>query len=272
MIEVNLAESLRLQQKSEEALRVVRAALARTPQAFELHSELGAVLVDLGRIEESLQAYRDALAIAPNDTDSNFSLGSALVALGRRDEAIPYLKRSLTLQPTYPKTLILLGHLALDAGRLDEARRYWQPLYDSHPEQPMARHLLALYHLRAGIAASARNDLASAEQNYRAGLAIDPDDAEIQASLGVLCLTQGRPADALAPLEAYHRLKPKDAQSSLFLGQVYAQLGRMAEARRILSEGEEVAKQSGNRVTAGHCREILDHLPPTDFPVATPRE
>jgi len=272
MLAVNLAESLRLQQHSEDALRVVREALADAPFAYELHSELGAVLVDLRRIEESVQAYREAVALAPDDADSNFSLGSNLLALGQREEAIRYLKRSLTLQPTYPKALILLGHLALDAGQLEEARRYWQPLYDSHPEQPTARHVLALYHLRAGEAAGAKKDFASAEQHYREGLVIDPDHAEIEASLGVLCLMQGRPADALIPFEAYHRLRPKDAQSSLFLGQVYAQLGRVAEARKILAEGEELAERSGNHVTAGHCREILEHLPPADSPVANGRE
>ncbi len=262
MLSVNLAESLRLQQKSEEALHVVRAALERMPGAYELHGELGAVLVDLGRIEESVKAYRDALALAPNDTDSNFSLGSGLLALGHREEAIGYLKRSLILQPTYPKALILLGHLAFDAGQLEEARRYWQPLYDSHPEQPQARHLLALYHLRAGDAAAARKDTAAAEQHYREGLDLDPDSAEIHANLGVLYLLQGRPADALAPFEAFHRLRPQDPQSSLFLGQLYAQLGRFTDARRILAEGADLAERAGNHVTAGHCREILEHLPP----------
>jgi len=272
MLAVNLAESLRMQHRLDEAVRVVRESLTRSPSSYELHGELGTLLMDTGQLEESVQASRDAVALAPNDAGSNFNLGSGLLALGHREEAIRCLKRSLTLQPTYPQTLILLGRLALDAGQLDEARRYWQPLYDSHPEQAMARLLLALYHLRAGEDASAKNDASSAEQHYRDGLAIDPNYAEIDADLGVLCLTQGRPTDALAPFEAYHRLRPKDPQSSLFLGQIYAQLGRFAEARKILAEGEELAARAGNRVTADHCREILEHLPPADFPTANRSE
>jgi HemY protein len=262
MLAVNLAESMRLQQRSADALRVIQAAMVDAPNAYELHGELGALLVDVGRIEESVQAYREAVALAPDDADLNFSLGSNLLALGQREAAIGYLKHSLTLQPTYPKTLILLGHLALDAGQLEEARRYWQPLYDSHPEQPTARHVLALYHFRAGEAAAAKKDLAAAEQHYRDGLAIEPEYAEIQASLGVLFLMQGRPADALPSFEAFHRLRPKDPQSSLFLGQVYAQLGQIAEARKIMTEGEQLALRAGNQETAGYCREILNHLPP----------
>ncbi|HWA85006.1 MAG TPA: tetratricopeptide repeat protein [Opitutus sp.] len=260
MLAADLAESLRLQKHPGDALQVVRRALSGSPHAYELHNELGAVLLDLGRVDESVQAYRDAVAIAPNDADSNFNLGSGLLALGHRGEAIEALKRSLTLQPTFPKTLILLGQLAFDAGRLDEARRYWQPLYDSHPEQPQARHLLALYHLRLGEAAAAKQDAAAAEQHYQQGLAIDPEDPELNADLGVLRLLQGRPADALAPFEMLHRVRPKDPQSSLFLGQIYAQLGRLPDARRVLTEGAELAERAGNRETAGHCREILAQL------------
>ncbi|HVU22475.1 MAG TPA: tetratricopeptide repeat protein [Opitutus sp.] len=262
MLAVNLAESLRLQKHGEEALRVVRTALGETPGSYELHGELGTVLADLSRTEESVQAYRDAVAIVPNDAFLNYSLGYGLLALGHREEAIGYLHRSLTLQPTFPKTLILLGQLAFEAGDLEGARRYWQPLYDSHPEQAMARHFLGLYHLRAGEAAADQKDAAAAEKHYRDGIAVDPKNAELNVNLGVLCLIQGRIADALVPFEAFHQLRPKDPQSSLFLGQTYAQLGRIPEARQVLAEGAALAEQAGNAVTASHCREILRHLPP----------
>jgi HemY protein len=264
MMAVNLAESLRLQQRSADALPIIREALTTIPSAYELQGELAALLGDLGRIEESVQAYRAAVALAPDNADLNYSLGSNLLALGQRDAAVEYLKRSLTLQPTFPKALIALGHLALEAGQLEEARRYWQPLYDSHPEQPTARHVLALYHLRAGEAAAAKQDLVSAERHYRDGLTIEPEYPDLHASLGVLCLMQGRPTESVTPFEAYHRLRPKDAQSSLFLGQVYAQLGRTEEARKILLEGQQLAERAGNQETASYCREILQHLAQAD--------
>ncbi|HEY5552674.1 MAG TPA: tetratricopeptide repeat protein [Opitutaceae bacterium] len=264
MLTVKLADALRLQQHSEDALRIVREELSHTSSAYELHNQHGAVLADLGRVEESVEAYRKAVALAPNDTDSNFNLGSGLLALGRREEGVRHLKQSLTLQPTYPRTLIVLGRMALEEGKLEEAYRRLKPLYDSNPDQAMARQLLAQYHLRVGEAASSRSDLAAAEKHYREGLKIDPDQADINASLGVLCLLQGRMNDALAPFEAYHRLRPEEPQSSLFLGQLYAQLGRFAEARRILTMGRDLAERAGNRVTAEHCREILEHLPPAE--------
>jgi hypothetical protein len=66
--------------------------------------------------------------------------------------------------------------------------------------------------------------------------------------------------DAFAPLDAFHKLQPNDPQSALFLGQVYAQLGRAEEARRILTEGEQLATHAGQTTTAAHFREMLQGL------------
>jgi tetratricopeptide (TPR) repeat protein len=262
MLIVKLTDALRMQQRQEEALQIVREELERAPAAYELHNQLGAVLADMGQVAVSVEAYRKAVDLAPNDTDSNFNLGAGLLALGKQEEGVVHLKRSLTMQPTYPRALIFLGRLALEAGRMEEAYGYLKPLYDSNPDQPMARQLLSRYHLRLGETASERRDVASAERHYREGLKIDPDLAELSVNLGVLLLLQRRLDEALVPFESYRRLRPQDPQACLFLGQVYAQLGRFADARRILNQGRELAERAGNTVTANHCREILEHLPP----------
>jgi HemY protein len=116
-------------------------------------------------------------------------------------------------------------------------------------------------YLQAGREAEGRHDLITAEKSYRDGLAIERNDVELQQKLGVLCLAQSRFADAIEPLEAYHRLKSNDAQGALFLGRAYAALGRYDAARQILTVGEQLAGQTGNGTTAQHCREILQRLP-----------
>jgi hypothetical protein len=78
--------------------------------------------------------------------------------------------------------------------------------------------------------------------------------------LGVLLLLQQRFADAIVPLETYRRLQPDRAQSSLYLGQVYASVGRLPEARAILHEGVKTAERTGNKTTAENCRAMLAQL------------
>ncbi len=257
---LSLSQAYRELKQTEQAVRVIREGLRQVGDNLELYSTLGRALSDLARPDEAITAFHQALALNPNDAETNFNLGLTLLGLDRTDEAIVALKRSLTLQPTFQKSLSVLGRVEMEAGRWESAGVYLRPLLESHPEMPEARQMMAAWHLRAGAVAEAKHDSAAAERHYRDGIALNPNNAELQVSLGVLCLVQGRFADALIPFEVYHRLQPGNAQSCLFLGQAYAANGRSDDARRVLSEGIALAEKTGNRVTANHCREILQTL------------
>lgn len=257
---VNLSQAHRDLQQPAEALRVAEAGLAVVPDAFELHSARGVALADLDRHEEAIAAYRQALARQPADADANYNLAISLLIFGRADEAHAQLRQALTLQPTFPKALSLLGRMELDIGDWRAAEAYLRPLFEAYPETPASRQLLAQCELQAGRAAAQQNDFATAEARYRAGLELAPEDPDLNVSLGVLYLTQARASDALAPLETYRQLKTADPAGTLLLGQAYAQLGRIPDARRVLTEGEQQATRAGMTDIARSCREILDRL------------
>lgn len=77
---------------------------------------------------------------------------------------------------------------------------------------------------------------------------------------GVLLLAGNRAEESIAWLETFRRLRPVDPQGVLYLGQAYAQVGRIAEARRVLGEGGRRAEPAGARAIGAQCREILQHL------------
>jgi HemY protein len=257
---VDLSHAYRDLKQPAEAVRVARLGLAQIGDDFELYDALGVALGDLGQHEEAVAALQAAVARNPEDANANYNLAVALLPVRRLDDAIAALHRSLVLKPTFPDTLALLTQIEMDSGRWQSAAQYLQPLYDSHPEMPLAKHLMALWHLSAGMDAQAKNDFGAAEKHYRDGAIIEPHNPEPQVNLGTLYLLQGRFADAVGPLEAYHRLQPQNPQGSLFLGQAYAATGRLAEARHILAEGVQLATHDGNTTTARHCQEILDQL------------
>ncbi len=260
-IYVNLARAYRLLQQPAEAARVCREGLARVGEEAELYLALGAALGDLGQGEAAVEAMRAAVARSPADANANYQLAVALLAVRRLDEAVEALHRSLAVQPTFPSTLALLAQIEIDSGRWQGAVRYLQPLYESHPELPEAREKMVVGYLRAGLEAQEGRDFAAAEKHYRAGLVIDGNNAELLVRLGTLCLIRGRFADAIGPLEAYHRLQPDNAPSALFLGLAYAAAGRRDEARRILARGAQLAERSGEAATAARCRKVLEQLP-----------
>ena len=260
MVFVNLSHALRLLKQPEAALRVLEQGRAYHEQAFELFDELGMVLGDLGRLDESIAAFRAAVAQSPGDPNANFNLAVALLGQGRRAEAYVALEQSLTLKPTFPRSLSMLGRLELEDGRMAEAERHLRTLHEAYPQLAEARWMLGQWELMTGRAAEARRDEAAAERHFRAGVSLDPDNPELQASLGVMLLLRGQVAQALEHLEAYRRLEPGNPQTALFLGQAYAQLGRTQQARVVLTEGAEQAERAGNSSTAAYCREILSQL------------
>jgi len=260
MVFVNLSHAFRLLKQPADALRVLQRARELHPQAFELYDEFGIVLGDLGRLDEAVGAFRTAIAKNPGDPNSNFNLAVVLLGLNRRAEAYEALRQSLTLKPTFPQSLSLLGRLELEDARMEDAERHLRLLFEAYPHVAESRRMLAQWELLTGRAAEARKDGAAAERHYRAGVALDADNAELQAGLGVLLLIRGRVDEAVAPLEAYRRLQPGQAQAALFLGQAYARLGRHAEARAVLTEGATLADRAGNTATADFCREILRQL------------
>jgi Tfp pilus assembly protein PilF len=257
---VNLSRAYRTLKQPAEAVRVARQGLAEVGEECELYDALGSALGELGEREAAVAALRQAVALSPRDANSNFNLALALVAVRRLDEAVDALHRSLVLEPTFPSSLAMLAQIEVDSGRWQNAAQYILPLYESHPEKPQARALMADWHLRSGVAAEEKQDLAAAERHYRAGTAIDRNSVELATHLGTLLLVQGRFADAVAPLENYHRLQPGNPQSSLFLGQAYAATGKIEDARRVLTEGVQAAERAGNATTAEYCREILQQL------------
>ena len=260
MYYIDLSRTYRELKQPAEAVKAARRGLDQLGQEFELYDALGVSLGDSGDSKAAVEALRTAVALNQNDTNSNYNLAVALLAERQLDEAVAALQRSLILKPTFPASLALLAQIEIDSGRWESAARYLQPLYASHPEMPQARQLMAYWQLRAGMAAEKQKDLVSAEQHYREGVTIDRQHPDLQARLGTLCLIQGRFAEAIEPLEAYHRLQPDNAQSSLFLGQVYAAVGRTSEAKQVLTTGAEIAERAGNASTAQFCREILRQL------------
>lgn len=257
---VHLSRAYRDLKQPAEAVRIARHGLARVGDHYELHDALGVALGDVGESAAAVEALRTAVALNPSDTNANYNLAVALIAEHRLDEAVDALHRSLDLRPTFPASLALLAQIEIDSGRWETAVKYVRPLYESHPEMPKARQLMAYWHLRSGTEAENKADRVAAEQHYRAGVAIDPNHAELQSRLGTLYLVASRFSDAVEPLAAYHRLQPDNPQGCLFLGQAYAAVGRREEARRVLTKGAEIAERAGNITTARYCREILQHL------------
>jgi tetratricopeptide (TPR) repeat protein len=244
-----------------EALSAVDAGLAALPGSAELLNARGAALEAAERIDEAVEAYRAASASRPSAADPLANLGISLLRLGRKDEAYACLQRSLELQPLFPKSILVLTRLEIHAENLSSAYSYIHPFFEQYPESNAARELMGAWYLKSALKSARAGDAAAAERAARDGLAADPTSLDLHGFLGVLLGQQNRVSEAVEMLETAHRLQPADLRVAISLADIYAKLGRIDDARQLVTKGKQLAEQRGDTAAVARCAEILKQLP-----------
>jgi tetratricopeptide (TPR) repeat protein len=119
-VHINLGITLAAKGEFAEALRHYKTA-AETTDTPRLYSNLGSLLLNIGRFEEAAIAYRKALSATPDDFNVLGKLGCALAHTGKFDEAISVLTKSLQIKPDFAEAHTDLGHVLALSGRPSEA-------------------------------------------------------------------------------------------------------------------------------------------------------
>src|SRR5262249_51223084 len=86
-----------------------RTTLARNPECWMAHTNLGLALLQKGKIDDGIAHYRSALQMQPDWWDAEYNLGTALLAKGQIDEAMFHCERAVAMRPTDPDAQVSLG-------------------------------------------------------------------------------------------------------------------------------------------------------------------
>jgi len=272
------------QKKDSEAELRIRKALDRDPYVASAWKLLGEILQKKHDNDAALQAYRDGLRRTPDAAELHANLGLLEASLGQNTEALPHLREALRLSRDFrPDLHVALGALAAESGHFDEARKHYDLVLENEPSNPAARNnrAIALYRLGratealkelrllvekhpkyadatnnlAGIAVDlgrwkeaktwadrtlkldpksfeAHNNLGvaldetghhqEAEKHFRKALELQPDYRTAQVNLGITLAKLGRAKEAASTLEATLKTVPSDPVVHLELGDLYA--------------------------------------------------
>ena len=178
-----------------------RTTLARNPECWMAHTNLGLVFLQKGKIDEGIAEYRAALQMQPDSWDAEYNLGTALLGKAQVDEAILHCERAVRMRPTDPDAQVSLGNALFQKGRIDEAIAHYQQAITVHPE-----HFLARYSL--GHALLEKGELEGAIQVCRSALLLRPSDADCQTTLAIALEEKGNPAEAVQHYQKALELAP----------------------------------------------------------------
>ncbi|MHC4275343.1 MAG: sulfotransferase [Planctomycetota bacterium] len=117
-----LAQVLGSLDKPQEAITLLRRALAVDDRRVALHVFLGTQLMVVGDIEEGEQSIQRALALDPNNEAAHRMLSECYHRMHRLDDAIAEVKKALSIDPASFEGEIFLAILLRQKGNLDEAR------------------------------------------------------------------------------------------------------------------------------------------------------
>jgi tetratricopeptide (TPR) repeat protein len=139
----NLAEQYRARGLESEAEKVLRAGVAKLPNAGALHHALALVLVRQKRYADALKELAEAARLDPGNARYAYVQAVALNDMGRPQQALKVLEAALKRQPYDRDLLSGLAFYTARLGSHDAALGYVKQLRELDPENPEYAQLAA---------------------------------------------------------------------------------------------------------------------------------
>ncbi|HLK33220.1 MAG TPA: tetratricopeptide repeat protein, partial [Terriglobales bacterium] len=232
--ELRQAESALEKKDYSAAEPLLQKVTAQTPENYRAWFDLGYVYTATGRKPEAIEAYRKSVAAKPDVFESNLNLGLLLAQTGS-PEAEQFLRAATRLKPSanaaagVARAWLSLGHV-LEHSKPTDAVQAFSEAAKLQPTDPEP-------HLSAGAILQRQNDLAGADREYRAALALAPNSRDALIGLANVYMTGKRLPEAEGALRRYLSVEPKNGPAHLQLGRVLEAENKHAEAVAELQQG-----------------------------------
>jgi len=215
--------------REQEAIAEYEAAVQLKPDYAIAHDSLGSLLQKQpGRMDDAIAEYRAAIAADPKYVQARNNLGIALALIpGGLNEAIAEFQEVLRIDPNYYKAHMNLGNVYRQMpGRMDDAIAEYQTTIRMQPD-----YVPAIMNLGATLV-QMPGRLPDAIEEFEAAKRLQPDDAQVHQLLAyALAQAPGRSGDAAAEYETALRLQPNDPETRMNLGDVLERIpGRQQDA------------------------------------------
>ena len=236
--------------RSQEAIAQLQQALRLKPDYAEAHRNLGNLLMDTGRPWEAIEQYQQALRLNPNSADYHNRLGFALDAVGRSQDSREHFQQALRLKPDDAEAHHNLGVALAKAGQTHDAVDHFQQALRLKPDYADAHFNLGNLLMNSGLSQAAI-------EQYQQALQTKPDFAAARGNLAVALTAAGKTQEAVAEFTKILRLHPNNVQAHFNLAEIYAQLKQPSEAIDAAEKALQSARSAGQTDLA---QQIADWL------------
>jgi tetratricopeptide (TPR) repeat protein len=244
------------QQRVDEAIEGLRAAIELDPSSPQAHFVLGTALSVKGEGPAARTELARALEIDPSMLEARRVLARVHASLGEHEYAIEEARRYLTAKPDSTQTRILLAQSLVILRRMDaalaelnaipEQERNADVLYalgrvhlgmgndpGARKYLTQANELMPTHHdiLRNLVRLDQKEDrLAESVARVDAAVKAEPENAKLRTLSGLVALIGDRGDDAEKAFQKAIELDPTDSAGYEQLARLYAKTGRLNEA------------------------------------------
>ncbi len=250
------AAILTREQRFDEAIEHARRAVELAPDSESAYEQLASLLIGRGRTEEGIAAAREGLAAAPFSAELRFDLGTALALRGETAEGIEQLQLACGIKPKWAEPRFLLGSTLAKQGRLEEACQCLREGLRLEPGN-------AGGHCQLAAALSGQHETAGAIAHFGEALRLQPDFAEalnnlawIRAAHSSAGFRDGAEAVRLGE-RACKITQFKEPVMVGTLAVAYAEAGRFDEAVATARKARELALAAGQQGLADENQKLI---------------
>ncbi len=242
------------QEKLPEARSMAEKVLTSSPDNAQAHSLLGQILFAQGDYKAAREQLEEAVVAVPG-FDVGYLLGVTYIKLNDFARARLVFDDMVTSFGDTAQMHMMFGRAYKqgDWEALDYAVQELKKAIAKDSRAPHAHSLLALAYMdRDG-----ESSFSQTAAELQAELKINPQDSRSHYLLGYIAMKQHDAKTAEGDLLRAAQLDPKNPDPLIYLGQIYADAGRDAEAEAMLRKAIGLSNFSSNLSSNGSSSDYL---------------
>jgi len=224
----------------QEAVTRAEAYYSANPDSTIARFVYASTLTYVGADDRALPLFEAVVEEDPSVAAAWSSLYGIHSRAKRHEEALSVLNRAEAALPDDTNLSWLRAGHHEGLGEIEKAIAIYEAIYAENSNLPVIANNLA------SLLSTARQDEESMQRAYVVARRLrDSDVPAFQDTYGWIAYRRGDLEDAKVHLEPAAEGLPNDASVQYHLGQLYADLDRVEDARRLLSRSIELIEQGG---------------------------
>ena len=202
----NLANELKEQGKTEQAILHFQRSLQIKANSAEVHNNLGNAMIKQGRNDTAIKHYKEAIRLKPKFAVAHYNLGLSFYNNKQFEDAISAYRQAVELKPNYADAWCNLGIAQADFGDFEHA-------VDSFRQAIAIKPDFVVAHGRLGLALARLNKIEQAIEQFEIVLRARPDDYEMHFNIGFLFESNGKSQKAIDHYRRSVEINPEEQKA-----------------------------------------------------------